>query len=246
MEDLMKLSLAKMVILNPGAATVLEKHHLDFCCKGKQTLAEAVPNNEELLALVNNELEEIFSKRDAVNMASFEEYTLSHLIDHIIEKHHKYVKEISPFLYNHTQKIALKHGERHPELVRIADIFTEIKHDFESHMMKEEGILFPRIKMIEAIYTGISKDHTALSIGGPIQMMMAEHENAGTLMQEVRKLSSDYTPPSDACTTYRVAFMELQEFELDLHQHVHLENNILFPKATEMFNTIASQISNLN
>ncbi len=246
MEDLMNLSLAKMVILNPGAATVLEKHHLDFCCKGKQTLKEAVANNDELLAKVNKELEEIFDKTDSVKGIMFEEYSLTKLIDYIIDKHHGYVKEICPLLYNHTQKIALKHGERHPELARIAEIFVEIKHDFEQHMMKEEGILFPRIKLIEAVYAGLNHDHVALSVFGPIQMMMAEHEIAGKAMEEIRLLSNDFTPPSDACTTYKVAFMELQQFELDLHQHVHLENNILFPKASEMFNKIASEISRLN
>ena len=141
-----------------------------------------------------------------------------------------------PVLYTHTQKIADKHGERHPELLRIAEIFSEIKTDFEQHLMKEEEILFPRIKMIEEINTGKRDKNEMQSISGPVQMMMAEHEMAGQLTHEIMELTNNYTPPDDACTTYKIAFMELQEFELDLHQHVHLENNILFPKAMEMMN----------
>ena len=236
MEQINELSLAKMVLLKPSAAAVLERHHLDFCCKGKQTLQEALAHNQALYAEVHNELEELFNKNGQNETNNFEAYSLTDLADYIIGKHHKYVKEILPVLFIHTQKIADKHGDRHPELIKIAANFTQIKMEFEQHLMKEEEILFPRIKMIEEIHIGKRDKSEMLSISGPVQMMMAEHENAGRLTHEIMELTDNYVPPGDACTTYKIAFMELQEFELDLHQHVHLENNILFPKAIEMMN----------
>ncbi len=236
MEQINELSLAKIVLLKPSAAAIFERHHLDFCCKGKQTLQEALANNQALYAEVHNELEVLFSKNGQNEKNNFETYSLTELAEFIIGKHHKYVKEILPVLYTHTQKIAEKHGDRHPELIQIAEIFSTIKSEFEQHLMKEEEILFPRIKMIEEIHLGKRDKSEMLNIIGPVQMMMAEHENAGKLTHEIMELTNNYNPPADACTTYKIAFMELQEFELDLHQHVHLENNILFPKAMEMMN----------
>jgi regulator of cell morphogenesis and NO signaling len=233
MEEVKNISLAKMVIMKPSAAAVLERHHLDFCCKGKQTLADALADDKELLEKVNKELEEIFSAKNENASTNFENYSLTELVNHILNKHHKYVKEILPVLYEHTQKVASKHGERHPELVKIAELFAEIKRDFEQHIMKEEGILFPRIKIIDEVSQGLRNKTELNSIDGPVQVMIFEHENAGKLMEEIRILSDNYMSPEGACTTYRVSFLELQEFELDLHQHVHLENNILFPKALE-------------
>src|ERR1017187_6692077 len=134
MEEVKNISLAKIVTMQPSAAAVLERHHLDFCCKGKQTLSEALPDDKELLEKVNKELEDIFNKKEDDGGTEFENYSLTKLVDYILSKHHKYVKEILPVLYEHTQKIASKHGERHPELVKIAELFAEIKRDFEQHI----------------------------------------------------------------------------------------------------------------
>ena len=232
-----ELSLGKLVALKPAAAAILEKYHLDFCCKGKQTLNEALANQPELQEKVNSELDALFAQTTG-EVINFEEYSLTALADYIVEKHHKYVKEILPVLYLHSQKIASKHGERHPELIKIAEIFAEIKSDFEQHLMKEEEILFPRIRMIDEMKSGNQGNYSAIQIDGPVQMMMMEHENAGEATAKIRILTDDYTPPTDACATYMVAFEELKQFELDLHQHVHLENNILFPKAMSMMENI--------
>ena len=233
MEQLKELSLAKIVLLKPATASVFEKYNLDFCCKGKQNLASALEGNESLLNQVNSELNSIFNTQDFSSSFKPDTLSLSQLIEYIIENHHRYVKEILPVIYAHTQKIANKHGERHPELIAIAELFSQIKEDFEQHLAKEEEILFPKIIELEKLKNG--KIGSQLTIGAPIQAMMMEHELAGKLTQDIKSLSKGYTPPMDACTTYQLTFAELKEFELNLHQHVHLENNILFPKALELF-----------
>jgi regulator of cell morphogenesis and NO signaling len=162
--------------------------------------------------------------------------TLTQLADYIVTKHHAYVKAEMPQIFSYLQKVATKHGDRHPEMRKVFELFSVIKNEMEEHMDKEELILFPRIEVAEE---GALAEKTAnmnvFYIQHPIQMMEAEHEKAGQLMTEIRELTGNYTPPNDACTTYRLSFAELRAFESDLHQHVHLENNILFPRAIELF-----------
>lgn len=233
MEQLKELSLAKIVLLKPAAAAVFEKHNLDFCCKGKQSLVDATAGNIDLFEEVNQELEAIFSSSNISVTTHPDTLTLSELIDYIIDNHHRYVKEMLPTIYAHTQKIAAKHGGRHPELITIAALFSQLKDDFEQHLIKEEEILFPRIKYLEVLKSGKKEQHFIL--GAPIQAMMKEHELAGKITEEIKSLSNNYSTPDDACTTYKLTFSELHEFELNLHQHVHLENNILFPKSIQFF-----------
>jgi len=227
-------SLAQIVNDNHKAASVFEKYDLDFCCKGKRSLQDACI--EKSLPV-----EKLLSELQAVNdncevPVDFQKMTLTQLADYIVTKHHAYVKAEMPQIFSSLQKVATKHGDRHPEMRKVFELFSVIKSEMEEHMDKEELILFPRIEVAEE---GALAEKTAnmnvFYIQHPIQMMEAEHEKAGQLMTEIRELTGNYTPPNDACTTYRLSFAELRAFESDLHQHVHLENNILFPRAIELF-----------
>lgn len=141
-----------------------------------------------------------------------------------------------PAILSYLEKVASKHGNGHPEMMRVLELFATVKEEMGQHMQKEEQILFPRIKEVEQQLgegNEIIINNTYLL--SPISMMEQEHDHAGSLLSEIRQLTNDYTPPADACTTYKLSFASLQAFEHDLHQHVHLENNILFPKALRLF-----------
>lgn len=244
-ESLPSLSLAQIVNSNHQAATVFEKYHLDFCCKGKRSLEQACTEQQLSIAKVTEDLENIFTK-DSNNTVDFEKMNLTQLADYIVQTHHAYVKNEMPQIYAYLQKVFSKHGERHPELHKIFQAFNAIKEEMEGHMRKEELILFPRIKELQNL---VNNENANLQLNitylqSPITVMEQEHDHAGSLLNDIRILSSDYTPPQDACTTYRLSFAALKAFEMDLHQHVHLENNILFPKAIEAFRGLQKTVLN--
>jgi regulator of cell morphogenesis and NO signaling len=160
------------------------------------------------------------------------------LISYIVENHHAYVREALPVLLRHTQKVADVHGQRHPELIHVARLIVRVAAEMTEHMAKEEQVLFPFIAELAAA-SGAGRAAPQAPFGtveNPIRMMEHEHRFVGDAMAEIRALTDGYTPPDNACTTYRVCFQELQAFEADLHAHVHLENNILFPKAVVLEN----------
>lgn len=166
----------------------------------------------------------------------YNNWELDFLADYIINTHHKYVLQAMPEIFEYTQKVAKFHGERHPEVFEIANNYVEIMEDLKRHMMKEENVLFPYIKIL----VSNKKKSVAMepspfgTIQNPIRMMEMEHEEVGNIMGNIAALSNNYTAPADACTTLRLAYAKLKEFEEDLHQHIHLENNILFPRAVEL------------
>ncbi len=166
------------------------------------------------------------------------QWDLDFLADYIVNVHHKYVREIIPVISAHAEKIASKHGENHPEVISIANNFSIVYKDLKQHMMKEEQLLFPYIKYLVKTEknAGIAEQPFFGTIKNPIQMMELEHESAGNLLGEIRNLTNEYTPPAEACNTFKVYYKELKDFEEDLHKHVHLENNILFPRAIELEN----------
>lgn len=169
--------------------------------------------------------------------------SLSQLTEYILTTHHEYVKKEMPAIAMYLQKVISKHGDRHPEMLKVFELFMAVKEEMEQHMQKEEVILFPRIKELEKQTAAGKQPQLSISyLKGPISMMENEHDHAGNALAEIRQLTSNYYPPADACTTYRLSFAALETFELDLHQHVHLENNVLFPKALKLF-TEAGQYS---
>jgi regulator of cell morphogenesis and NO signaling len=240
--QLENLTIKEIVTQNFQAAAVFEKHSLDFCCRGGKSIEEACREKGILSEVVYQELGQLNSTANA-ETSRFFLWPPEFLIDYIVTNHHTFVASMIPVILAHTQKVASVHGERHPEVVRIAEIFSGVAQDLTRHMQKEELMLFPYIKHIAVS----SRSNSALrtppfgTAQNPIQMMMQEHQKAGDEMYEIRSLSNSYTPPEDACTTYRVSYQELQEFERDLHQHVHLENNILFPLAVRLESGLVSR-----
>jgi regulator of cell morphogenesis and NO signaling len=159
-------------------------------------------------------------------------WPLDRLADHIVTAHHGYVRGALPRISTYLTKLVQVHGARHPELATIAGHFQTVGAELLQHMMKEERVLFPYIR--ELATAPRPEPSPFGSVENPIRMMEREHEEAGALVNEIRTLSSNYTPPADGCATYRVCLEELAHFERDLHRHVHLENNVLFPRAVEV------------
>ena len=234
MNVLASKTLAQIVTNNHKAASIFEKHHLDFCCKGKRTLEQACSESDIKIEEVIEQLEKVGETNGS--KTNYNELSLAQLSEHIVSTHHNYVKNEMPALLGYLQKVASKHGDRHPEMNKVFQIFGAVKEEMEFHMQKEEMVLFPRIKDIEnQIQEGKKVVINSSYLQSPINMMEQEHDHAGSMLAEIRNLTNNYNPPADACTTYQLSFASLQAFELDLHRHVHLENNILFPKALKMF-----------
>ena len=214
------------------AASIFSKYGIDFCCRGNRTLEEvAVKNNLSSDELID-ELNQI-SSSTGNDQPDFKKWELDLLADYIEKKHHRYVRRRIPEITPYLNKIVKVHGKAHPELLEIANEFNASVIELSAHMLKEDITLFPHIRsMIESKESGEAMEMPMFgTVQNPIQAMMADHDNEGVRFRKIRKLSNDYTPPADACQTYRVTFAMLEEFEQDLHEHIHLENNILFPKS---------------
>ncbi|WP_086477580.1 iron-sulfur cluster repair di-iron protein [Arenibacter amylolyticus] len=232
MENLMSKPIGEIVADNYKTAQVFKSHKIDFCCKGNRSVLEVAEKNKLDANLLLKELQSVQQQTHG-DQIDFTAWPLDLLADYIEKKHHRYVETQIPILKQYLSKLCRVHGERHPELLEITQHFNTSAGELTKHMKKEELIVFPAIrKMVRAKQTGTALDPIPVgTIKNPIQMMMQEHENEGERFRVIEKLSDNYTPPADACNTYRVTFSLLQEFEEDLHQHIHLENNLLFPKA---------------
>ncbi|HJW30593.1 MAG TPA: iron-sulfur cluster repair di-iron protein [Saprospiraceae bacterium] len=212
------------------AAAVFEKYGIDFCCKGQLSIDEACERKKVLPEDVIRDLKLLNTTQGGIR---YEQLSLSDLADHIEGTHHRYIREKSPLIQRYLDKICAVHGDRHPELYEINQLFAASQVELANHMKKEELILFPRIRATEqsaVAAAGINLPITGI-LKNPIAMMMTEHETEGDRFHSISVLTHGYQPPADACNTFRVTYGLLQEFEHDLHLHIHLENNILFPKA---------------
>ncbi|WP_421801240.1 iron-sulfur cluster repair di-iron protein [Flagellimonas sp.] len=241
MNDTLEKSIGQLVAEDYRTAQVFKAHKIDFCCKGNRTLTEVATKKGLNLEAISEELEAVRSNGQE-NLPDFKTWPLDLLIDYIEKTHHRYVEKQIPVLKQYLNKLNRVHGERHPELFDIFEQFNTSAGELSMHMKKEELVLFPYIRKMVAGPTGseaLEKPHFG-SVSNPIQMMMEEHDNEGERFRTIAKLSNDYTPPEDACNTYRVAFSLLQEFEDDLHRHIHLENNILFPKSEKLEQTLTN------
>ncbi|MFM6925716.1 MAG: iron-sulfur cluster repair di-iron protein [Ferruginibacter sp.] len=234
MTNLAEQTLATIVTNNHFTVPVLEKYDLDFCCKGKRTLTDACNEKGLSVETVSMELENSGADWEQTKMP-FTEMTAEQLISYILIHHHFYVKQSMPAILGHLEKVAAKHGDRFPNMIEVLQLFREINEEMTMHMHKEEVILFPRIKEVAALQDARQhRNHVAAYIAAPIQVMEHEHDHAGNILYRIRSLTGNYTPPPQACTTFQVCLAELKAFEEDLHRHVHLENNILFPLAQTM------------
>lgn len=213
-------------------AAVFSNYGIDFCCKGDRTIEE-VCNKKGLE--VNSLLDELYAVLNSKTNQSidYKAWPLDLLAEYIEKKHHRYVAEKTPVIRQFLDKLCAVHGANHPELYTINEHFSASAGELASHMKKEELILFPFVKrMVKAkIENSAIQSPQFSTVENPIAMMMQEHDNEGERFRQIAELSNNYNPPADACNTYRVTFAMLQEFEQDLHLHIHLENNILFPGA---------------
>ena len=162
--------------------------------------------------------------------------TLAELIDHILDKHHAFTRDELERIGALAEKVASKHGANHPELLRIRTLFGQLCDDLRPHMFKEEMILFPYVKQMEqAAANGRPMPYAPFgAVGNPVRVMMSEHDTAGDILRELRATTADYAAPADACVSYQTLYRALEELEKDLHQHIHLENNVLFPRAVKL------------
>lgn len=234
-------SLAEIVTKNFKAASVFEKYNLDYCCKGKRSLADACNERSLNPEKILEELSEIDTSISNQFSYPFEKLTLAQLIDHIQENHHQFVRRELAQIPVYLEKIVSKHGTRHPELVEIFELFKKLKTELLVHLQDEEDAVFPKIIALEKLNFKVP-DNSFQAILSPelsLKKLEKDHDEAGEIMAIIRALSDDYTPPPDACTTYKLAFAALKAFEIDLHHHVHLENNILMPKAMSLYRSIA-------
>lgn len=219
----------------PASIRVFEKFGIDYCCGGRQPLSQACQDRaldlDTVLAALESAAGGVGSPAPAWTSASLEA-----LCQHIVTAHHEYVRREIPRLWQLAQKVVARHGHTHPELIRIQELIRGAGEDLIQHLAKEEQILFPAIiEMERSQATGGPRSLGCFgSVRSPIRVMMAEHDAAGDALAQIRQLSHDFTPPEGACPTYTGYFHSLAEFEQDLHRHVHLENNILFPRAIKM------------
>jgi regulator of cell morphogenesis and NO signaling len=233
-------TLASIVTEHSQSVNILEKYDLDFCCKGKRTLAQACMDQDLPVDNIAKELEGLVSFEENKHKP-FAEMKAHELISYILLHHHFYVKQSMPTIIAHLEKVVAKHGERFPYMVKVFQLFSAIREEMTLHMQKEEMVLFPRIKEIENLFITSQRSKLAKGyINGPVSVMEMEHEHAGELLFEIRHLTNNYTPPVDACTTFKLSLSELKEFEQDLHRHVHLENNLLFPLSEKMLEVITA------
>jgi regulator of cell morphogenesis and NO signaling len=225
----------------PGATRVFEKLGIDYCCGGNKPFEKACSEANLQIQQVIDSLESAVVEHRQRNTAdlqreNWQNAPLGDLIAHIQDTHHKYVKMEISRLRPLVDKVCNVHGLRHPELAGLRTDFHAIAQELSSHMMKEEMVLFPYIeRMEESLLAGDPLPPAPFgTVENPVSKMVHEHDSAGNLLRHMRQLSNGYTPPEGACTSYKTLYWAFAEFERDLHQHVHLENNILFPRAVKM------------
>ena len=230
----------EIALENSACIRVFEKFGIDYCCGGRKPLAEACDATslavDEVIAALEQALD-----APVHDAKTWSDKPLSELITHIVSSHHAYVNREVPRLAQLAARVVSRHGDDKPELRLLESKVAELGEELLQHLGKEEMILFPYINAQEkAITDGTAKPNSCFgTVASPLEMMTREHDSAGTLMAEIRRLRNNYTPPVGACPTFLNYFNTLQEFEQDLHQHIHLENNILFPRAIVIENATA-------
>lgn len=226
---------ADIALAFPQAIDILNKYGLDYCCHGDTPFTQACEEANLNPESVWQEIQKLAGTKRGGNQMNFERWTSSMLIDFIVQHHHAYVRESIPQITELLNKICKVHGDTNPELLAVRNDFEDLAEELLNHLPKEEEILFPAIKRLEGHEESeIENIILPSSLRMPMRIMEDEHEHAGDLIKSIRKRTNQYTVPTYACPTYQLAFVMLQEFDSDLMQHIHLENNILFPRAKEV------------
>lgn len=242
METLEQITIGEYVAKDFRTAALFSKYGIDFCCNGNRSIEEACQKKAVTADVLLQEIETVLSSKSDSGI-DYNAWPIDLLADYIEKTHHRYVSEKTPILLQFLDKISRVHGAKHPELLLINELFKGCAGELAQHMKKEELILFPFIKKM--VHATLSDELIELphfeTIQNPIAMMMHEHDAEGVRFRKIAELSNNYTPPADGCNTYKVTFAMLEEFEQDLHKHIHLENNILFPKAAKLEKDFTAQ-----
>lgn len=227
-----------LAVENPAATRVFEKFKIDYCCGGHVSLEEACRNAGVEMNQVSEMLEKAANGSDQNNFSDtdFTKWSLASLSDYIVRKHHEFTREENERITALLEKVCPVHGRNHAELFDIQKIFGALRLELENHMLKEERMLFPYISLMESSLNFGQPIPSAPfgSTKNPVKVMVVEHDAAGEHLREIRRFSNHFAVPEDACITYQTLYGALENLEKDLHRHIHLENNILFPKAIEM------------
>ncbi len=233
MKTIENKTVAEVVAENIKTAHIFKKHGIDFCCGGGITIDKACEKKN----IDYEQLKEELLTVDAAPRAfEYNKWDLDFLIGHIVNIHHTYVEESIPLIKQYASRVAEVHGHHYTEVIVINKLFTEVANELVSHMKKEEIILFPYIKKLINLKKvgGYVAPPPFGTVKNPIKMMESEHESAGDIFKEIARLTNNYTPPEGACNTFKALYAKLDEFEQDLRRHIHLENNILHPKAIQL------------
>jgi regulator of cell morphogenesis and NO signaling len=230
-QNKLQSTVGQLVTARPARARIFESFGIDYCCGGKKPLAQAIAEKgldpKTVLGILDT-----FDEQAPAAERDWSTATLTELADHIEQTHHAYLKSELPRLEFLVNKVANRHGAHTPQLVELAQVFNAFKAELDAHMQKEEVVLFPICRQLDSA-SGPQQFHCG-SVENPIAVMIREHDDAGAALARMRELTNDYTPPIDACNTYRALFDSLHHLEQDMHRHVHKENSILFPKAAEV------------
>jgi len=222
-------TVGELVKDRPARSRIFEQLQIDYCCGGKIPLAEACAKKGLDVDDVLSRIQQADADADDASLVDADAMGLAELTDHIEQTHHAYLREELPRLDFMTEKVASVHGEHEPRLHEIRSVFLAFRDELTQHMMKEEQVLFPMIRQIEQA-DGPLQFHCG-SLANPIRMMEHEHDNAGNALEQFRESTDGYTPPDWACNTFRAMYDAFAALEPNMHQHVHKENNVLFPKA---------------
>jgi len=229
------LTIGEMVAADIRQAEVFKKYGIDFCCGGKKTLQQACAEKDLDVAVLEQALADAAKAATAPKGLDFNKWELDFLADYIYQQHHQYYYAEDPAIADILAKVANHHGEKFPVLKTVVTLYSNLQQELKTHFFKEERILFPLIKqLVVAKRSNTLTTEMVQQIAAPLQVMEADHDAAGEVLSEINKLTNAYTPPAGACNSFRLLYSKLQALEDDLHQHIHLENNILFPKALQL------------
>ena len=232
-------TVAEIVSENIKTADIFKKNGIDFCCGGNVKVQEVCEKKGVDYNTIKEEIENI--NNTPSNTHDYNSWELDFLAEYIINTHHKYLVEANDLIIQYSDKVAKVHGHHYTEVVEINKLFHSIANELKTHMYKEEMILFPQIKELAIAKRNGTKvvPPPFGTIQNPINMMEAEHDGAGDIIKKITELSNNFTPPAEACNTFKALYAKLEEYQNDLFQHIHLENNILFPKAIALENELS-------
>jgi len=219
-------TVGEIVAMLPKANDVFKKNKIDFCCGGDRSLKEAADKRGVAIEELMSQLQDLYAATDEKTEKNWLTATYSELIDHIINKHHRYLLEELPNLSPYVTKVMRVHGGNHPHLIKVHKLFNELKTELEQHLWKEESEVFPLISQFEKQPTSENEQKMKKMIAD----LTNEHDKTGDIIKEIRRITNDYTLPNGACRTYQLVYNRLEALESDLFEHIHLENNVLFPR----------------